>query len=557
MKNLRSSTLNLFLSVFFVTGYCQTEIFDGVEFEMPKVIEPEFLNYSVSILDFGAVADGLTLNTEAFKEAIDHVALKGGGRVVVPRGVWLTGPIVLKSNINLHTEAGALVLFSTNKDLYPLIHSYYEGREDVRCQSPISGRDIENIAFTGKGIFDGNGQVWRHVKREKLTPNQWKDLINSGGVTNANETVWYTSQGQMKAYQLRDKGELINYRSIEDCRPMRDFFRPVMISLINCKNILFDGPTFQNSPNWNIHPLMCENLTVRNTNIRNPWFSQNGDGIDIESSKNVLVYDNNFDVGDDAICIKSGKDKSGRERGIPSENIIIKNNIVYSGHGGVVVGSEMSGDVRNVHISDCTFIGTEAGIRFKSRRGRGGVVEKIYITNIDMIDILTNAISFNLYYQGKSMVEMIADNDHEKVEKIAVPVTEKTPIFRDISIKNINCKGAFQAIYVRGLPEMKIEDLLLENLNMTADNGLTCIDVSGLTIIDLKLNAINPRAAQFFNVENATIKGLNLINQPDGAIVVGGSQSNNIEIELTESKKNQNILIVQDDLMSNEIVLKH
>ena len=187
-----------------------------------------------------------------------------------------------------------------------------------------------------------------------------------------------------------------------------------MVSLISCNKVLLDGPVFQNSPAWCIHPLMCENLTVRNIDVRNPWYSQNGDGIDIESCKNSVVYNCTFDVGDDAICIKSGKDQEGRDRGMPTENLIVKNCVVYHGHGGVTVGSEMSGGVKNMHVSGCTFIGTDVGLRFKSNRGRGGVVEKIFISNIDMINIPTNAISFNLYYGGLSPDELMAQNEQEK-----------------------------------------------------------------------------------------------------------------------------------------------
>jgi len=524
--------IGFFFCLMSTAGFCQSDIYDNIEFDMPVVIEPEFPDYSVSIKDFGAVGDGQTLNTEAITKAINSVAEKGGGRVIIPRGVWLTGPIVLKNNIDLHAQAGALVLFSTDKDLYPLIESYYEGREDVRCQSPISGRDLENIAFTGEGIYDGSGQVWRHVKRKKMTTNQWEKLLNSGGVTNEKGTIWYTSEGQKKAYELKNKGELVNYRTIEECRDMKDYYRPVMLSLINCNKILLDGPVFQNSPNWCLHPLMSENITVRNIDVRNPWFSQNGDGIDIESSKNVLVYDNTFDVGDDAICIKSGKDKSGRDRGMPSENIVVKNNVVYHGHGGIVVGSEMSGGIRNLHVSNCTFIGTDVGIRFKSKRGRGGLVENIFISNIDMTNILTNAISFNLYYGGKSVVDMIADKDQENVMEELLPVSEETPKFRNISIKNITCRGAHQAIYLRGLPEMNLQNIYLENINMTAKNGFTGIDVDGVKVLGLKLESDQSPSIALHNGKNIEIEGLEIINGSEGDILISGEKTRQVHINL-------------------------
>src|SRR5690606_35184650 len=185
---------------------------------------------------------------------------------------------------------------------------------------------------------------------------------------------------------------------------VKDFLRPVMVSLVGCNKVLLDGPTFQNSPAWNLHPLMCSNVILRNLTVRNPWYSQNGDGVDLESCKNVLIYNNTFDVGDDAICFKSGKNEDGRKRGMATENVIVKNNVVYHGHGGFVIGSEMSGGVKNVHVSNCTFLGTDVGLRFKSTRGRGGVVENIYISDIDMTNIPTESIRFNMFYGGNAPV---------------------------------------------------------------------------------------------------------------------------------------------------------
>jgi len=437
------------------------DIYADIEFEMPRVIEPDFPDYAVSIVDFGAVGDGQTLNSDAIAKAISVVSENGGGRVIVPRGVWLTGPIELKSNINLHAEAGAMVIFSKNKDLYPLIESNWEGWKTVRSLSPLYGKDLENIAFTGEGIYDGSGEVWRLVKREKMTDNQWKKLVNSGGIVSEDGKLWFPSESYRKGRELRAELGPWFSDNLEDYQDSRDFYRPVMVSLVNCNKVLLDGPVFQNSAAWCIHPLLCENLTVRNIDVRNPWYSQNGDGIDIESCKNSVVYNCTFDVGDDAICIKSGKDKEGRDRGMPTENLVVKNCVVYHGHGGVTVGSEMSGGVKNMHVSGCTFIGTDVGIRFKSTRGRGGVVEKIYLSDIDMINIHTNAISFNLYYGGLSVSEMLAQNENGNIQSKKQPVTEETPQLKDIFMKNITCKEARQAIYLQGLPEMNLENVLM------------------------------------------------------------------------------------------------
>jgi polygalacturonase len=550
-----------FLIIFFLlacnnkqeTNLPTNDIYEGIEFEMPKVVEPVFPDNSVSITDFGAVGDGQTLNSEAFSKAIDKVAEEGGGSVVIPRGIWLTGPIVLKSNINIHVEAGALVIFSTNKELYPMIESNYEGLEAVRCLSPFYGKDLENIAFTGEGVFDGSGGVWRHVKREKMTNSQWEKLLNSGGVTNEKGNLWYPSESFKRGEDIGKINFPNLFDNIEDYKEVKDYLRPVMVSLVNCKNVLFDGPVFQNSPAWCIHPLMCENLMIRNIDVRNPWYSQNGDGIDIESCKNSVIYNCTFDVGDDAVCIKSGRGKEGRDRGVPTENIIVKKCVVYHGHGGVTVGSEMSGGVKNMHVSDCTFMGTDVGLRFKSTRGRGGVVENIYISNIDMINIPTNAISFNLYYGGLSVTEMLAQkDDNKKVEPIA-EVTEETPQFKDITIKNVTCKGAYQAIYLQGLPEMNLENVHLENLTMEAENGLMCMDATGITIKNLNLKTVNYPSITLVNTKNVSISGLTLNNAEEPLISVNGENTEDVKIELN-SKANLDKLIVLGEKVNNQKV---
>jgi polygalacturonase len=228
---------------------------------------------------------------------------------------------------------------------------------------------------------------------------------------------------------------------------------------------------------------MCENLSVKNINVRNPWYAQNGDGIDIESCKNGIVTGCTFDVGDDAICIKSGKDEEGRKRGIPTENFIVENCVVYHGHGGFTIGSEMSGGVRNMLVKDCTFLGTDIGLRFKSTRGRGGVVEDIFISGIDMINIPAQAIDFNLYYGGTSPVpdaDEVVRNEVVKSAPVNKVADETTPAFRNISMTDITCNGAAQAIRIQGLPEMYVSGLTFENIKMKSATGveLICVENS-------------------------------------------------------------------------------
>jgi polygalacturonase len=500
-------------------------IYEGVNFDMPKVQLPSIPDASVNITEFGAVGDGLSMNTKAITDAINKLAASGGGKVIIPRGIWLTGPIVLKSNINLHVEAGALLLFSDDKSLYPLVETSFEGLDTYRTQSPISAKNVENIAITGAGIIDGQGDAWRPVKKSKMTSSQWKSLVKSGGVLSEDEKVWYPSEAYQRANALTDNFNVPPFKTKEQFEEVREFLRPVMVSLVSCKKVLLDGPTFQNSPAWNLHPLMCEEVVLRNLTVKNPWYSQNGDGLDLESCKNVLVYNNNFDVGDDAICIKSGKNEDGRKRGIPTENVIIKNNIVYHGHGGFVVGSEMSGGVKNVQVSNCTFIGTDVGLRFKSTRGRGGVVENIYINDIDMIDIPTEAIRFNLFYGGQSPI-LEEDQEAPVQDEAPAPVTEETPSFRNIFMKNIKATGTETAAFMQGLPEMKLQNVQLENAVLEAKHGVTMIDADQIGFKNVKVITEKGAAITLYNANEISLDQLTIEQKGTHKLRIMGNTSN-------------------------------
>ena len=521
----------------------ETGLYSGIEFNMAKVNEPVIPVNSVSIIDFGAKKGGQTLCTKAFSDAIDALSKRGGGRVIVPGGTWLTGPITLKSNIELHTEAGALILFSADKNLYPLVETNFEGFNTFRCSSPINGRNLENVSITGRGVFDGSGDAWRAVKKDKLTESQWNKLITLGGLVSENGKTWYPSDQYRKGEKMAEMNVPRQIKTKAEFGQIRDFLRPVMISLVSCKKVLIDGPTFQNSPAWCIHPLFCENLTVRNITVRNSWYSQNGDGIDIESCKNSLVYDCNFDVGDDAICIKSGKDKEGRTRGLPTENLIVKNCIVYHGHGGVTIGSEMSGGVSNLHISNCTFIGTDVGLRFKSNRGRGGVVQNIYISNIEMINIPAQAISFDLFYGGKAASEAMEEGD-ERVEAIQ-PVSDETPQFKNIFIREVNCKGAFQGIFMQGLPEMNLENIQLENIQMEVDYGLICVDANKIKIRNLALVTKKIPVMDFKNSHNISIEGLTTLAGATPVIHFSGPKTESVMIKKSGITNAGKLLVVE------------
>lgn len=514
-------------------------LYENLQFSMPKVEAPVFKNNTVSVADFGGKGDGISLNSEAFSKAIDVLTKKGGGKLNVPAGVWFTGPIVLKSNINLHLEKGALILFSSDFNLYPIVSGSFEGLNTRRCQSPISAHNAENIAITGEGSINGSGESWRPLKKSKVTESQWKKVVKSGGVLK-DPTYWFPSAGSLKGQSLSDMN--VPNKKLTDSQwlEIKDFLRPVMISLVECKNVFLQGVLFENSPSWNIHPLLCTNLIVDHVTVRNPNYAQNGDGIDIESCKNVLLVNSNFDVGDDGICIKSGKDEEGRKRGRPTENVIVDNCKVFKAHGGFVVGSEMSGGVRNISVRNCQFLGTDVGLRFKSNRGRGGLVENIYVSDIYMFDIVTDSFLFDLFYGGKSASESLEDGDEVQTSNQMIPnATAETPSFRNIYVKNIVSRNARRALFFNGLPEMNITNINVENAIITSEYGAFLSESDGIKFKNIQIYPKTGAALTLQNIKNFDLKDF---IYPDTLIEVVKITGKSKNISLPESIQKQKII---------------
>ncbi len=505
--------------------------------KLPIVKETKFRKDTFNIIKYGAIADGITLNTDAINKAIDACNKKGGGVVLVPGGLWLTGPVVLKSNVNFHIVRDAVLQFTSDFNQYALVETNWEGLPAFRNQSPISATNATNIAITGTGIVDGNGDFWRMVKKEKLTETQWRIKLASGGLLSEDKKTWFPSEKSFKGNKVKNAGVITAGVTRKEVEEYKDFLRPNLVVLTKCKTVLLEGVTFQNSAAWNLHPLMCEDLTVRDVYAKNPWYAQNGDGIDIESCKNFIVENSTFDVGDDGICIKSGRDVEGRKRAMPTENGVIRNCIVYHAHGGFVIGSEMSGGARNLYVSNCSFIGTDIGLRFKTARGRGGVVEKIYVDNIRMKDILGEAILFDMYYTAKDPVPL-ADEKREPPVVEFKAVDETTPVFKDFYVKNIVCNGSEKAIFIRGIPEMHIKNINLENMVMQASKGIDIQEATGVNIknVNLILKETNP-VAYVLNSENIV---LDKIKYNDGAellLQVQGNRSGAVKLLNTGTGK--------------------
>lgn len=504
-------------------------LYKDLQFDMPLINTPVFPDNEIFITDFGGVGDGIELNTEAFTKAIDALSKKGGGKLTVPSGVWFTGPIVLKSNVNLHLEDKAIILFSPDKNLYPLVETSFEGLDTRRCQPPIWGKDLENVAITGNGAIDGNGHYWRPLKKQKVSDNFWKRETSNGGAFKRDD-YWMPSAQYLHGDTISDMNVPRNLKTDEEWASVKDFLRPVMISLQNCKNVYLQGVIFQNSPAWNIHPLSCENVIIDGIQVRNPAYAQNGDGLDLESCKNAIIVNSTFDVGDDGICIKSGKDEDGRRRNRPCENVIVDNCTVFKGHGGFVVGSEMSGGVRNISVSNCQFLGTDVGLRFKSRRGRGGVVENIYISNISMFDIATEPLLFNLYYGGKSAVEVLEEGETQPKEEIFPPVDETTPTFRNIYIRDVACSKARRAMYFYGLPEYLIDNINIENVTIHSEIGAELMESENIKMKNVNIYPEKAPALLLKNVKSVTVEDFGTNANLETVFEVVGNRTEAINI---------------------------
>lgn len=470
---------------------CQTDI-DGLtrsaSFAMPRVILPQFANRTFSVLDYGADPTGVALSTDAIQRAIDECSAAGGGTVVIPEGIYLTAPLTLKSNVRLYTDYNCFVMFSHDLDLYQIHDEWFEGIPTKRCTSPLNALGAENIAITGHGTFNGNGDWWRPVKKPKMSETQWKNHLKEKGGLVADNNIWYPDSGSIVAqsYCVDQNVPIITDDAL--WAQVKSFLRPVLLHFVGCKNILLEGVTFENSPGWNVHPMCCENLIVNDLTIRNPWYSQNGDGIDIESCKNVVIANSTFDVGDDAICMKSGKDKPGRDRGIPTENVVVDNCVVYHGHGGFVCGSEMSGGIKNVEVRNNLYIGTDVGLRFKSTRGRGGVVENIYIKDVNMVNIPNEGLIFDLFYGGKGSGEETEEELAARMNADAPEASEETPAFRNIIIEDVKGANIKKAILFNGLPEMKIQNVTLRNVTISAKEGALFRQTDGLTLDNVRIS---------------------------------------------------------------------
>lgn len=423
----------------------------------------------------GADDSGQTINTKLINSTISELSDNGGGTLFFPAGKYLTGAIKLKSNITIDLESGATLLFSDNFDDYlPFVEMRYEGVV-MKSFSPLFyATGEENITIKGRGTIDGQGKKWWLEFFRVLV-----DLREHGKRDlNKYQTMWDNENDVEELYRLTNS----DYTGTLD----RRFFRPPLFQTLRCNNIRIEGVTIINSPFWTINPEFCENVTITGVTINNPD-SPNTDGINPSSCKNVHISDCHITVGDDCITLKSGRDEQARNIAVPCENITITNCTMLAGHGGVVIGSEVSGDVRKVTISNCVFDGTDRGIRLKSTRGRGGIVEEIRVSNIVMKNIQKEAIILNLRYSSM---------DPE-------PVTERTPIFRNIHISGLTGSDVNRAIEIVGLEEMSVSDITLSDINIEAKEGVKIEYGKNILMRDVRIDTSSP--FEVLNSENISM----------------------------------------------------
>ncbi|MES2797988.1 MAG: glycosyl hydrolase family 28 protein [Bacteroidota bacterium] len=531
--------------------------FDGkFKYELPVYSVPYFKKDTFNISRFGAIADGKTLNSPFINQTIDACAKSGGGTVLIPKGIWLSGPIVMQSNVNLHIAEGALLQFSKNYDDFPIVITSWEGQESYRCQPPIWGKNLENIGITGSGTLDGAGEMWGMIKKEKQTPSAWSKLIKKGVVNEQND-AWYPTASSYLGSKTPNAGRILNgiHPTEKELKSYKDYLRPNMISLFNCQNILIEGITLQNSPAWTMHPLLCEHISVKNVTVRNTWYAPNSDAIDLESCRNGIVEGCSFDTGDDGITIKSGRDEQGRKRGVPTENFIIKNNKVYRAHGGFVIGSEMSGGVRNMYISDCTFMGTDVGLRFKTARGRGGTVENIFVNNINMTQIPGEAIIFDMYYAAKDPVPANPNDQFLPIIQ-AEPLNDGTPTFRNFQIKNIICKGAETGILIRGLPESKVKNISIENAYIESNKGIVVIEAEQISLKNITNITESNSLATIQNAKNIVFDNIKFSEGIQNLLNIQGKGSNQIKVLNTNHKIVKEPFVINKEVSNKALSFK-
>lgn len=440
--------------------------YENLPTPVKQVVPVVIAKNDISLTDCGGVGDGMTLCTDAFKKGIAELTKWGGGRLTVPEGVWLTGPIELKSGVELHLDKNAVVCFAPDKRLY-----FEAGTQPKRVNPCISATKAQNIAITGSGIFDGGGQLWRPVKRSKMSDVEWKQYTEMGGQVTGKNDLWYP-------WKLKS-----GYPDIADTPQGQEGMRNDLLRFEQCENILLEGVTFQNSPRFHVHPCYSRNIIIDGITVRCPWNVQNGDGIDLSDCHQALIVNSTVDVGDDGLCMKSGSQKKGWDVW-GCQDVLIQDNAVYHAHGGFVLGSETVGGIRDMVVRHNRFLGTDVGLRFKSGLRRGGKTERLYVSDIMMADISSEAIIFQCDYVDRhagSNAKALTFTDEER---------RLAPEFQDIHISRVVCRGAKTAIKAAGIEGLNcIHDIDIRDCAIIYNKVGKQIDepTARLSLVNVKL----------------------------------------------------------------------
>ena len=454
MKKILISLLAIFgmaTTVSAIEAKDYSKYYQNLPVQMQQPTLPSIPDNHVSILECGGNGDGQAMNTQAFAKAISKLSKMGGGHLNVPAGIYLTGLISLKDNIDLHLEKNAIIVLSEDKNDHIKIDEK-TGQKENRATPAINASKRKNISITGEGTIDGNGEWWRPVKRSKVSDVEWNRFKQMGGTLNEKGDIWYP-------LHLKHTPNVVD--NIDDQEKVRNH----MIRFTSCENVLVQGVTLLNSPRFHLIPTRCKNVIIDGITVKCPWNAQNGDAIDISSCKDVLIVNNIVDAGDDGICMKGGAGAAGVAAG-PCENINIQDNTVYHAHGGFVIGSEFSGGMKNIVVRNNTFQGTDAGLRFKSSVKRGGTSENIFIDHIYMTDITGDAITFETTYW----------DNHVGAKKQAAPVKQEyLPNFQDIHMSDIYVRGCKNGIVAHGAEGM-VHDITVKNAYIFYNNQAQDID---------------------------------------------------------------------------------
>ncbi len=489
-----------------------------------SITVPTFKDKVYNIKDAGAIGDGITKCTEAINSTIKKCSAEGGGMVLVPAGLWLTGPITMASNVNLHLEAGAIVLFSADVEDYDLVFS---SSGKARMPSLINGSGLENVAITGKGIFDGNGDHWRPIKKQKRTEKEWKKLAKEGGEFSKDGKMWFPRKGTQKAIDM--KKALGSKLTKEQWEEVRFTLRSYTLNVEKTKNMLVEGITLMNSPHITNMLRGIDGLVMKDVKVLNEWWYQNADGLDISRCKNVLMYDCTVNTGDDGICMKSSLGGKAQDPNtFLLENIVIKDCKVYHGHGGFVIGSNTDGGMRNIYVKNLTCSLTDVGVRFKSDITRGGKVTDIFIEDVFMADIKEAAISFNLTYKDRAAIPADADASQYLV-----------PDFNGINFKNIYCYGAKEAIVLGGVDKtLNVKNVSFENMILQSKKGVEAYASENITFDNVQIKNESGYPFYMKKVKNISFKNIKNVNEGVYAKILE-PEVKNITIENSAIKASQ------------------